>query len=209
MRLSALAYRWLLAPRKGLVKVHLGPGQGNYLDGWLNLDANIITAKLDIWADLRSALPFRDATIDVFYAHHVIEHLPDRQLPRLFREMYRCLKPGGCLRLGGPDAFGAAKKLVQGDTQWFSSDFPDKRTSIGGRFANFLLCGGEHLTLLTESYLSELAENAGFVNIRRCIPSRETAYPGLIDDAVLCREWESDFDTPHTLIVEASKPRSD
>jgi predicted SAM-dependent methyltransferase len=206
MRISGFAYRVLRAPRKGIARVHLGPGQGNYLAGWINVDANIFSAKADVWSDLTGALPFRDSTVDVFYAHHVIEHLPDRCLPRLFREMYRCLKPGGCVRVGGPDAQSAAKKLVEGDIGWFSSDFPDKRSSIGGRFANFLLCGGEHVALLTESYIAELAGAAGFARIRRCLPARDTGYPGLIDGKVLGKEWESDYETPHTLIVEAEKP---
>lgn len=206
MRVSGLAYRLFVAPREGVVKVHLGPGRSNYLEGWINLDANIVSAKVDVWADLTGALPFHDATVDAFYSHHVVEHLPDRALPRLFRELHRCLKPGGCIRIAGPDAHAAAKKLVEGDLAWFSSDFPDRRASIGGRFANFLLCGGEHLTLLTESYLAELAGTAGFVDIARCLPARETGYPALIDQAVLGREWESDWGTPHTLVVEARKP---
>jgi predicted SAM-dependent methyltransferase len=208
MRVSGLAYRWLAAPRAGLVKVHLGPGKGNYLPGWINLDANIVSAKVDVWADLTGKLPFRDGTVDVFYSHHVIEHLPDRSLPRFFADMYRCLKPGGCIRVAGPDAFAAAKKLVEGDIAWFSSDFPDRRASIGGRFANFLLCGGEHLTLLTESYLRELAAAAGFVDIERQLPTRETRYPRLIDEAVLGKEWENDLHTPHTLVIEARKPEA-
>lgn len=208
MRIGACAYRAIRAPRQGRVLVHLGPGRGNYLEGWINVDANIISARVDVWADLTATLPFHDGTVDAFYAHHVIEHLPDRSLLSLFREMYRCLKAGGCIRVGGPDAQGAAKKLVEGDINWFSSDFPDRRSSIGGRFANFLLCGGEHLTLLTESYIAEIAFAAGFVNVRRCLPTRETGYPDRFDAAVLGKEWENDLNTPHTLIVEAEKPRA-
>jgi predicted SAM-dependent methyltransferase len=206
MRLSAMAYRQFRAPRSGTVKVHLGPGQGNYLEGWINVDANIISAKVDVWADVTAPLPFRDGTVDVFYAHHVIEHLPDASLPDVFREMHRCLKPGGCIRIAGPDALSAARKLVDGDIAWFSSDFPDKRASIGGRYANFILCGGEHLVLLTESYLAEIFSAAGFVNVRRRMPTRETGYPELLDKGVLEKEWETDFETPHTLVVEAEKP---
>jgi predicted SAM-dependent methyltransferase len=206
MRLNGHLYRTFRAPRTGTVKVHLGPGQGNYLDGWINVDANLLTAKIDLWADLTGPLPFHDSTIDVVHTHHVIEHLPHRNLPGLFKEIHRCLKPGGCIRVCGPDAEAAAKKLVAGDIAWFSSDFPDRRTSIGGRFANFLLCGGEHVALLTESYLAEVAGDAGFVNIRRRMPVRETGYPRLIDSPVLSKEFESDFETPHTLVVEAERP---
>ena len=102
MRVNAKLYRALRAPRSGRVKVHLGPGQRNYLAGWINVDANLLTAKIDVWADLTGGLPFRDATVDMFYSHHVIEHLPDAALAPLFAEMYRCLKPGGCIRIVRP-----------------------------------------------------------------------------------------------------------
>lgn len=42
-----------LAPRDGLVRVHLGPGRNKYLDGWYNVDANIFAAQRrpEVWAD--------------------------------------------------------------------------------------------------------------------------------------------------------------
>jgi SAM-dependent methyltransferase len=207
MRANAWLYRRWRAPRSGQLKVHLGPGQKNYLPGWINVDANFLTAKTDVWADLRNALPFRDGTVDVFYSHHVIEHLPDALLPFHFAEMHRCLRPGGCIRVGGPNADMAVRKFVEGDSGWFS-DFPDRRASLGGRFANFLLCRGEHLTILTESYLTEIATGAGFQGLTRCAPKTETRHPHWIDEAVLGLEWESTPSTPHTLLLEADKPAS-
>ena len=205
MRASSFVYRHLLAPRRGRVKVHLGPGQGNYLPGWINVDANVISAKIDVWSDLRDALPFPDGSVDAFYSHHVIEHLPDDRLPFHFAEMFRCLKPGGSIRVGGPDGETAMKKYFEGDTAWFS-DFPDKRSSIGGRMVNFILCRGEHLTILTPSYLTELAEGAGFRDVRRCQPNRETHFPELMGPDVLQREVEPTPEAPHTLLIEAVKP---
>ncbi len=205
MRANAWAYRRFRAPRGGVVKVHLGPGRLNYLEGWINVDANRVSARIDVWANLLDGLPFRDGTVDVFYSHHVIEHLPDHELPGHFAEMYRCLKPGGVIRVGGPNGEAAAKKLLEGDAAWFG-DFPDKRASVGGRFANFILCRGEHLTILTASYLAEIAGGAGFVDVRPCRPRTETAYPHLIDERVRGKEDHDDGELPHTLIVEARKP---
>lgn len=202
MYANGLLYKYLRAPRRGVVKVHLGPGQKNYLDGWVNVDANMFTGKCDLWADLRNPLPFRDGTVDFFYSHHVIEHLPD--LPRHFREMYRCLKPGGKIRVGGPNGDSAIRKFVENDHAWFS-DFPDRRASIGGRFENFIFCRGEHLTILTLSYLTELAAEAGFQNIRLCQPITETRFPEFIDPQVLSKEWEPTPECPHTLLIEAER----
>jgi len=174
------------------------------LAGWCNVDANL-AARIDLWADLRNPLPFRDGTVAAFYSHHVIEHLADDTLPDHFREMYRCLKPGGAIRVGGPDGENAAKKFAAGDIGWFG-DFPDKHESLGGKFTNFIICRGEHLTVLSESYLREIAAAAGFINIRRRTPSSETAYPELFSDALKI-EHEPDLVTPHTLIIEAEKPK--
>src|SRR4029453_13053395 len=80
MRLNALRHR-VVPSRWGHIKVQLGPGQRNYIDGWVNVDANFITARIDIWADISGKLPFRNGSVDAFYSSHVIEHLPDQTLP--------------------------------------------------------------------------------------------------------------------------------
>jgi predicted SAM-dependent methyltransferase len=200
MRINGLVYRYFRAPRNSL-RVHLGPGQKNYIDGWINVDANMFTGKCDLWADLRNPLPFYDGSVDCFYSHHMIEHLPNVQSH--VREVFRCLKPGGVYRVGGPNGDSAIKKFTENDTHWFS-DFPNKRTSIGGRFENFVFCHGEHLTILTFSFLDEILKESGFVEVRICKPMKETGFPELFSPCLI-KENESDFAFPHTLIVEAVK----
>lgn len=203
MRVNASLYRRFRAPKQGqFVKVHLGPGQKKYMTGWINVDANMFTGKCDVWCDLHHPLPFYEATVDAMYSHHVVEHLAG--LHEHFRDVYRCLKPGGGYRVGGPNGDGAIQKFLDGDGSWFGS-WPDNRKSIGGRLDNLLMCRGEHLAILTRSFLEELLLDAGFVNLRTCIPSKQTFKPELFADALMMEE-ESDFDTPHTLIIEAEKP---
>lgn len=201
MWLSGELYRGLRAPRSGNNRVHLGPGQGRYLPNWINVDANIFTARTDVWSDLRHRLPFRDGTINAFYSHHVIEHLPD--LAQHFAEVYRCLSPGGMYRVAGPNGDNAMRKFFENDTGWFG-DWPDKRKSIGGRLNNFILCKNEHLAILTESYMRELMMDAGFENLAICAPTSETRAPELFGDC-LPTEHETDFACPHTLVVEGVK----
>src|ERR1700731_2750539 len=98
MRMNAWRHRTFMRTR-GFLKVHLGPGQRNYLPGWTNVDANFLTAKIDIWADIRATLPFRTESVDAFYSHHVIEHLPDRVLPFHFSELFRSLSPARARRI--------------------------------------------------------------------------------------------------------------
>jgi|SRR5208282_832698 len=202
MSFNGWLYRVARAPRSGDIRVQLGPGQKSYLKGWLNVDANIFTGKCDVWADLRNPLPFRTNSITAIYSHHVIEHLTD--IEGHFREVYRCLKPGGVYRVAGPNGDSAIAKFASGDGAWFG-EWPAKRRSIGGRFENFIFCRGEHLTILTYSFLEELAQDAGFDEVREHGPIDQTGYPDLFQDA-MATEWESDFETPHTLVVECHKP---
>jgi predicted SAM-dependent methyltransferase len=204
MRLNRYLYYFFRAPRIGTVRIHLGPGQGNYLANWINLDANMFTGQCDVWVNLNNALPFHESTVDAAYSHHVVEHLSN--LAYHFADVFRSLKPGGVYRVGGPNGDSAIRKFVENDSSWFG-DFPTSRNSIGGRFENFIFCKHEHMTVLTFSFLQELMTDAGFVNIKRCLPKSETFYPHVFDAYVLEKEWESDFDCPHTLVVEAEKPK--
>src|SRR3990172_3538114 len=106
MRLNNWRYRWLSAPKSGH-RVHLGCGQHSHLEGWLNVDANIVTSRPDLWINLLHGMPFRDNSVSVFYSHHVLEHLPEGRLPGFLAELFRCLEPGGGIRLGVPHAGNA------------------------------------------------------------------------------------------------------
>jgi len=202
MKANGGIYRQLFAPRQGMVKVHLGPGKEKYLKGWINVDANMFTGKCDVWADLRNKLPFRDGSVDAFYSHHVVEHLPNIQFH--FDEMFRCLKVGGVFRVGGPNGDVAIRKFLEGDTAWFS-DYPDKRTSIGGRFENFIFCRQEHLTILTHSYLTEIATTAGFSKLQVRQPVTETGFPEMFGADALGTESETTPEHAHTIIIEGQK----
>lgn len=202
MKVNGLVYRNFRAPRNGVVKVQLGPGQKNYLNGWINIDANKFTGKCDVWADLRNSLPFHKDSVDVFYSHHVIEHLPNIYFH--LSEIYRCLKPGGVYRVGGPNGDSAISKFVEKDLNWFGV-FPEKRKSIGGRMENFIFCKGEHLTILTFSMLEEFMSDIGFVKVKQCLVAKETDHPQFFS-VCLPKEYESNFEVPHTLTIEARKP---
>ena len=204
MRINAARHR--IMPRfesSPLKLVHLGPGQEKYLKGWINVDANLVSSKVDIWADLRFKLPFPDSSVDAIYSHHMIEHLPN--LDHHFFEMYRCLVPGGFIRVGGPHGDNAIQAMLDDQYDWFG-DWPISRSSIGGRFENFIFCKGEHLTILTKTFLKELAENAGFQDVKVVLP-RETNYPENISSSVLAFEEEVTDRPVKTVLIEAQKPQ--
>lgn len=205
MRMNGIIYKVFRAPRRGnrrCVRVQLGPGQTHYLNGWINVDANMFSAKCDVWSDFSLRLPFQAESVDAIYSHHVIEHLPN--LPMHFEELFRILKHGGVIRLGGPNGDAAMREYVAGNTAWFSN-FPDARKSIGGRFENFIFCRQEHLTILTPSFLEELASDSGFCDIKVVLPTTETGYPDIFDTPLLSHESENCPHSPHTLLIEARK----
>tara|TARA_B100000242_G_scaffold206269_1_gene149641 strand:+ start:175 stop:786 length:612 start_codon:yes stop_codon:yes gene_type:complete len=203
MRINANLYKRFFSPSKSdkNIFVQLGPGKTNYLKGWINVDSNIISGKLDVWCDLRYRVPFKKSTVDAFYSHHVIEHLPN--IENHFKEIYRCLKKGGIYRVGGPHGDNAIKKFIDNDSSWFH-DFPDKRKSIGGRFENFVFCRGEHLTILTFSMLEEILSDVGFKDIKLMLPVKESSRIDIFEKCLEI-EYEGDFQFPHTIVVEASK----
>jgi predicted SAM-dependent methyltransferase len=205
MWINGLIYRAFRTPKGGVLKAHLGPGRNRYIEGWINIDANMFTGKCDLWADLRNPLPFPDNSVDAIYSHHMIEHLPD--IEAHLKDVFRCLKPGGTYRVGGPNGDSAIAKFVANDDPAWFSDFPDKRKSIGGRLENFIFCRGEHLTILTQSFLEELLDEAGFIPVHSCEVARVTTRSDLFDDC-LAMEDESDYQMPHTLILEGGKPGS-
>lgn len=53
--------------------------------------------------DLARGIPYADASVDVAYHSHVLEHLDREVAPRMLREVWRVLKPGGVQRIVVPD----------------------------------------------------------------------------------------------------------
>ena len=106
--------------------------------------------------------------------------------------------------MGSPHGDNAIQAFVEQDFGWFG-DWPTRRSSIGGRFENFIFCKGEHLTILTESFLRELAEGVGFVDFRVASPGK-THYPEYFGNEVMVVEPNDRPDRPSTLLIEARKP---
>lgn len=69
--------------------------------GAIGLDSAPIPS-VDVIGDIRSSLPFRDSSIDVLYAYHVLEHFDD--LIGMMTEIWRVLRHGGRARIKVPHA---------------------------------------------------------------------------------------------------------
>lgn len=115
---------------------------------WITVDW--ADADFSFWLSKDTVLPFADNSQSIVYSAHMMEHVEDDVLQRLFREICRVLKSGGGVRIEVPDA----DKLV---AAWRNRDravldyFRDGRKSMLGRFPDL----GEkylddHLTVLGE-----------------------------------------------------------
>ncbi len=67
MWLSGRYYRHIRQPAEP-ISVHLGPGQQEHrqLERWVSVDANMISARPTVWANLLDGLPFRDDSVARF-----------------------------------------------------------------------------------------------------------------------------------------------
>lgn len=69
---------------------------------WDNFDYHPLDERVRR-LDLGQALPFGPGVYEVCYLSHVLEHLPRERVPVLLADIFRCLRPGGVLRIVVPD----------------------------------------------------------------------------------------------------------
>jgi SAM-dependent methyltransferase len=158
----------------GKLWVHLGCGR-HYVEGMVNVDVNPFV-RSEVWLDLRKGLPFADASVDAIYCCHTLEHFHEPDVRRIVADCRRVLKPGAGARIVTPDLRRAAEAYLRGDAAWFS-DFPDKRRSVGGRFANAILCRDQHRLAFDASFWEEILGDAGFARVAEKAPHDSAIFP--------------------------------
>ena len=83
-----------------MLKLHLGCGKRDFGKTWKHIDA----ANFDhIDSKNVKKLPYKDQTVDIIYACHLIAYFDREEIIPLLAEWHRVLKPGGILRLATPD----------------------------------------------------------------------------------------------------------
>ena len=124
-------------------KILVNLGSGNWsCERWINLDyasewyADAQKNHKIVPYDIRNDdLPFSDNSVDVIYCSHVIEHIENIHIQKMFEECYRVLKQGGIMRIACPDAeFLYQVSKFNNDywnwrNEWFNSEcFYTKKT---------------------------------------------------------------------------------
>lgn len=129
--------------------VNIGCGSVFHPD-WINVDVSPVDPRVR-QLDVRRALPFSNAEVDVVYHSHLLEHLSRSEASRFLSDCLRILKPGGIMRVAVPDLEGIASAYLRellvvmkggNDTlyEWLRLELTDQltREKSGGEMAEFL-----------------------------------------------------------------------
>lgn len=84
------------------IKLHLGCGWRDFGDDWIHIDDGDYN-HLDYKTDVTKLSMFKDNSVDLIYASHVIAYFDREEIKKVLIEWKRVLKPNGRLRLATPD----------------------------------------------------------------------------------------------------------
>lgn len=91
-------------------KLHLGCGK-RIIEEWINVD--IFSDNPSVYKDDVSKLTtIADASIDIIYASHVLEHFGRYETDEVLKVWYNKLKVNGVLRIAVPDFEAVCKRYV-------------------------------------------------------------------------------------------------
>ena len=157
--------------------VHVGCGKHGK-DGWVNMDC--FPAKRDnCLYDIRKDLPFDDQSVRGIFTEHVVEHLDyTEEIPVFLAECFRCLEPGGVLRIIVPDAEKYLRAYVQGgwsgfepvrplvnvnEDPWFKHRYHTPMELVNAVFHQ----GQQHRFAYDAETMEFLLRHAGFTQVAR------------------------------------------
>lgn len=170
--------------------------------------------KLDMRKhDLRSGFPqHADNSVDLIYFGQVIEHInPLFEAPKLMKEFYRMLKPGGVARIVTPDLNVMVSAYINNEMDKFSSEQPPFYQEVDASAKlSYLMFGsaGEkctwdyyegHMFIYTKDSMNKLLSDAGFNG-----PFNYYYETGKSISPTLAKE-STDQGMTHSFIVEAVK----
>tara|TARA_R110000822_G_scaffold95140_2_gene217755 strand:+ start:7407 stop:7949 length:543 start_codon:yes stop_codon:yes gene_type:complete len=84
-----------------MIKINMGCGWRNFGSDWVHIDGGDYD-HLD-YESITNLNQFKDNSVDLIYASHVIEYFDCEEIKKLLKEWKRILSPEGKLRLAVPD----------------------------------------------------------------------------------------------------------
>jgi predicted SAM-dependent methyltransferase len=154
------------------LRLNLGSGE-RPLPGFVNVDTLRDAPEVDVIADVTRRLPFEDASAELVYAVHLLEHVAADQVPGVLADWRRVLRPGGVLMVAVPDLDAIARILVE-RAGWFT---PPHNPWLGAIYGGQKDEWDFHKTGFTAPWLAHLLEDAGFGEVRRVERFEEIGLP--------------------------------
>jgi len=151
------------------MKLHLGCGK-RHIPGFVHIDA-VDYPHVDHVATIDNLSFIQDASVDLIYNCHVLEHFKRRDVRRVLQEWHRVLKPGGILRISVPD-FAKLCEVYQ--------KFGQLDHVIGALFGRQDYLYNIHYNVFDFPTLKRELESAGFIDVRR-YDWRETEHAHIDD----------------------------
>lgn len=150
-------------PSKKYLNIGCGPHKVN---NFLNLDfynKSILKKKMDpeVQHDLRYPLPWPNNRFDGIFSEHALEHLYPDEAFNLLKEIYRCLKIGGSLRLSLPNT----QKLIK---DYYENNLTDPDFKTRGENMNRIFAWG-HKAHYDAEFVIYLLEVIGFQNVKETL----------------------------------------
>ena len=94
-----------------MTKLHLGCGT-KHIEGFTNIDIRYLPG-VDEVNNIRFLRNYKDNSVDLIYACHVLEHFSRWEYKNALTRWYEILKPGGVLRLAVPNFTAIASRYIQ------------------------------------------------------------------------------------------------
>jgi hypothetical protein len=95
--------------------------------GWLVTNVNAVTRN---YLDATVRWPIEDGAVQYVYSDNVIEHITLAQARAMLAEAYRCMRPGGVIRIVTPDLRGHIDLYLAGADS-LSTDVADHYRGMG------------------------------------------------------------------------------
>lgn len=164
--------------RKGR-KLEIGPGTTR-IEGFETASISW-NRNVDYVVNASQRLPFKDDSISLVYASHILEHIPWYQTLATLQEWHRIIEPNGLIEIFVPDGLLIVQTFVDAEIKgvnniykdgWYKfNQDQDPCVWANGRVFSYGDGKGSksspnwHLALFTERHLKKLLTQAGFVEI--------------------------------------------
>jgi len=142
---------------KKQISLHLGCGKTFIPEFTYHIDIRKFS-HIDYVTSVDKLEMFKDNSVDLIYACHVLEHFRRNRIEDVLREWCRVLKPNGILRLAVPDF----EKLVE-----VYLKYNDLKLLLGSLFGRQDYPENTHYIVFDFSTLSEILKKVGFKKIYR------------------------------------------